>query len=123
MNINKPKDHETVMKQFEKSLNDHETIMKHVEEVFKDKSKDDFGNLIIDKEISEYIKAIYVKAKKEYIKEKKEKIKFILSFTNDDLRPSHPYYKDQFKRYLKMDNQEIDFNYYHFKEEAKKYGL
>ena len=57
----KNKDHETVSKEFEKSLKDHETIMKHVDEVFKDKSKDDFGNLIIDKEISEYIKAIYLR--------------------------------------------------------------
>mgnify|MGYP003657825783 FL=1 len=91
-------------------------------ENLEDQSK--IFRIILDQSTLDTLKAI-----KKYVelstngKNKKEKIRFILSFTNDDLRPSHPYYKDQFKRYLKMDDQEIDFNYYHFKKEAKKYGL
>jgi len=78
-------------------------------------NKESFLDLLNEDYEKEIVKPLLAK--------KKEKIRFILSFTNDDLRPSHPYYKDLFKSYLKMDDQEIDFNYYHFKKEAKKYGL
>ena len=42
---------------------------------------------------------------------KKEKIKFIMSFNHDEVKPSTSYYRDLFKQYLKKSDEEIDLKF------------
>ena len=57
------------------------------------------------------------------MKTKTEKIKLILSFKLDEIKTNHPYYKDVFKQYLKMDDNKLNIEFNYFKKEGEKHGL
>jgi len=53
------------------------------------------------------------------MKTKTEKIKLIMSFKFDEIKTNHPYYKDVFKQYLKMDDNKLNIEFNYFKKEGK----
>ena len=55
------------------------------------------------------------------MKTKTEKIKLIMSFKFDEIKTNHPYYKDVFKQYLKMDDNKLNIEFNYFKKEGEKY--
>ena len=48
-------------------------------------------------------------------KTKEDKITFIMSYRNDEIKNNHSFFKYLKREYLKMDNDELDieFNYYY----------
>ena len=54
------------------------------------------------------------------MKTKTEKIKLIMSFKFDEIKTNHPYYKDVFKQYLKMDDNKLNIEFNYFKKEEDK---
>ena len=57
------------------------------------------------------------------MKTKKEKIKLIMSFKFDEIKPNNSFYKNVFKEYLKMDDNKLNIEFNYFKKEGEKYGL
>jgi len=57
------------------------------------------------------------------MKTKKEKIKLIMSFKFDEIKPNNSFYKNVFKQYLKMDDNKLNIEFNYFKKEGEKYGL